>query len=132
MNELEEKAVEDIEHELEVSKQFPYLHKPREVAKQLVLRCGYGKVKEYQEEIDRLKAENTNLTASLESAQQDKANLERTIEEMNEILCVNNICIDCDGNVKDSQVAQAKRHIAEAEKQIKKEIFTELQVEVGE
>lgn len=37
MNELEEIAINDIEYELEVSKQFPYLHKPREVAKRLVL-----------------------------------------------------------------------------------------------
>ena len=58
MNELEEIAINDIEHELEVSKQFPYLHKPREVAKQLVLRCGYGKVKEYQDEIARLRQDN--------------------------------------------------------------------------
>lgn len=58
MNELEEIAINDIEHELEVSKQFPYLHQPREVAKQLVLRCGYGKVKEYQDEIERLKRDN--------------------------------------------------------------------------
>ncbi len=103
MNELEEKAVNDIERELEVSKQFPYLHKPREVAKQLVLRCGYGKVKEYQEEIDRLKAENMELASKLETIQKDKENLERTMEEVSEALDDSGIRIDCDGNVDDGR-----------------------------
>lgn len=70
------------------------------VAEALV-NAGYGDIKQYQEEI-------IDLTAKLEVAEQDKANLERTIEEMNEV-----IIIDCDGNVVDNRSKQAVREFAE-------------------
>lgn len=106
MNEIEEKAIEDIKKELEVSKKFPYLHTPREMAKRLVLGCGYGKVKGYQEEI-------MDLTAKLEATKQDKENLKRTIEEMNEALEASGISIDVDGDVVYENVKQAVRAFAE-------------------
>ncbi|MBD5086676.1 MAG: hypothetical protein HDT32_04930 [Clostridiales bacterium] len=69
--------------------------------------------KQYQEEIERLNAENANLTARLEVAEQDKASLERTTQEVNETLSANGISIDCDGNVVDENRSQAVKVFAE-------------------
>lgn len=49
--------------------------------------------------IDGLEYELKNLTAAKEAAERDKANLERTIEEIYEALHVQGITLDCDGNV---------------------------------
>lgn len=75
-----------------------------------------GQAKAY---IGGLESELTNAIAAKEAAETDKANLERTIEEMNEVLKANGITIDADGNVNDSRVEQAKKQAA-------KEILQEL------
>lgn len=49
--------------------------------------------------VNSLKEEIKNLTAAKEAAERDKANLERTIEEIYEALHVQGITLDCDGNV---------------------------------
>lgn len=65
--------------------------------------------KQYQEEIERLNAENANLTACLEVAEQDKASLERTTQEVNEALNANGISIDCDGAVIDRNTKRLQK-----------------------
>ena len=67
---------------------------------------GIGNVKQYQDEIERLKLQ-------LEVSEQDKSNLQRTIEEMNETLSANGISIDCDGNVVDENSKQVVRKFAD-------------------
>lgn len=67
-----------------------------------------GQAKAY---IGGLESELTNAIAAKEAAETDKANLERTIEEMNEVLKANGITIDCDGNVNDSRVEDAKKQV---------------------
>ena len=107
MNEAEKKAVEELENEIAVARKLPYLQVPRELAKRIVLGCGYGKVKEYQDEIECLKLQ-------LEVSEQDKANLERTIEEINETLSANSISIDCDGNVNnDRKLLELAAHVGD-------------------
>lgn len=68
-------------------------------------------------EIDAIKQQQEeeimDLTAKLEAAEQDKANLERTIEEMNEVLSANGISIDGDGNVVDNKSKQAVKEFAD-------------------
>lgn len=51
------------------------------------------------EHFNSLREEIVNLTAAKEAAERDKANLERTIEEIYEALHVQGITLDCDGNV---------------------------------
>lgn len=60
------------------------------------LKTELGQAKAY---IDGLEYELKNLTAAKEAAERDKANLERTIEEIYEALHVQGITLDCDGNV---------------------------------
>lgn len=55
-----------------------------------------GQAKAY---IGGLESELTNAIAAKEAAERDKANLERTIEEIYEALHVQGITLDCDGNV---------------------------------
>ncbi len=62
---------------------------------------------EGKEDIDSLAVENEVL-------KQDKENLERTIEEINEALKANGITIDSDGNIHDSRVKEAKKQTAKA------------------
>lgn len=71
------------------------------------------------EHFNSLREEIVNLTAAKEAVERDKANLERTIEEIYEALKANGITIDADGNVNDSRVEQAKKQAA-------KEILQEL------
>lgn len=59
-----------------------------------------------------LKDELAQLSAENEALKTDKANLERTIEEMNEALEENGISIDCDGNVTDTGKEQAVKDTA--------------------
>lgn len=61
---------------------------------------------------EQAEGEYDSLAVELEAIKQDKANLERTIEEMNEVLEANGITIDSDGNVNDSRVEQAKKQVA--------------------
>ncbi len=75
-----------------------------------------GQAKAY---IGGLESELANVTVAKATLETDKANLERTIEEMNEVLKANGITIDADGNVNDSRVEQAKKQAA-------KEILQEL------
>ena len=68
---------------------------------------------------EMMRNEITNLMAAKATLETDKANLERTIKEMNEVLKANCITIDCDGNVNDSRVEEARKQTA-------KEILQEL------
>ncbi len=54
-----------------------------------------------------------DLEVELEVVKRDKANLERTIAEINEALAANGISIDCDGNVNDSRLEKAKKNTAQ-------------------
>lgn len=78
-----------------------------------LVKAGYGDVKQYQDRIKQLEEENENLIASLEVAKQDKANIERTLEEVKELLSACGINIDCDGNVTDSRLKNAVKEFAE-------------------
>lgn len=61
---------------------------------------------------EEAECEYDSLAVELEAVTQDKANLERTIEEMNEVLKDNGITIDSDGNVNDSRVEEVKKLVA--------------------
>lgn len=65
-------------------------------AKMDSLSVELGQAKAY---IGGLESELTNAIAAKEAAERDKANLERTIEEIYEALHAQGITLDCDGNV---------------------------------
>lgn len=61
---------------------------------------------------EEAEGEYDSQAVELEAVKQDKANLERTIEEINETLKDNGITIDSYGNVNDSRVDKAKKLVA--------------------
>lgn len=78
------------------------------------LLCDYGTTWLAYKNKEQAVGEYDSLAVENEVLKRDKANLERTIEEINEALKANGITIDSDGNVNDSRVEQAKRQTAKA------------------
>lgn len=72
----------------------------------------YGKTWIAYKNKEEAEGEYDSQAVELEAVKQDKANLERTIEEINETLKDNGITIDSYGNVNDSRVDKAKKLVA--------------------
>lgn len=82
------------------------IYSSREHIAEKLYNAGYRKADDLSVELGQAKAyigglesELTNAIAAKEAVERDKANLERTIEEIYEALHVQGITLDCDGNV---------------------------------
>ncbi len=104
-----------------------HLHIVQGLRKAVIPFSKYGKTWLAYKNKEEAEGKYDSQAVELEAVTQDKANLERTIEEINEALKDNGITIDSDGNVNDSLVEGVKKQVA---KEILQDLYETIKQDV--